>query len=512
MHDSSSSRFASPPPVSVLAIAGPFIATLAMVGLSTVLGLEMARRWGTSAVDMIYLPAVLAAAARFGLQQGFVAALSSALAYNFFFTEPVHTFRISRPGDLVTVAILFLVALVTSQLAARMRGQARAAGAHAARNATIAGLARRLLSCSSREEIGAVACHELSILFECNAILVDGRPEPVVIAAEPDMARLTPSDIAAAAWVLESGEPAGRGTGRVGPAEWRFHPVQSRLAIVAAMGLARDDGTSTVADTHMPLLSNLLDQVALALERERFENEVRKVAALRERDRLRDALLSSVGHDLRTPLTAIIAAAGELRRVDADAALVGTVTREAAKLERYITNLLDMARIDAGMIRLMTEAVDLVDAVSAALRDLHQTLDRHAIDVNIPDDLPLVRTDPHLLHHCLINLLDNAGRHSGPTAPIHIVACEMEGDVTLSIEDEGVGLANNLSTPFETFAQIRGSDQSGGTGLGLAIVQGFSAALGIEATARQREPKGAAFVLRFPSNMTLSGCAVADVS
>lgn len=510
MYDVRHASFASPPPFSLGAVAGPFIIALAMVGVSTVLGLQMASRWGTSAVDLLYLPAVLAAAARFGLQPGFVAALSSALAYNFFFTEPIHTFRISRPSDLVTVAILFLVAIVTSQLAARMRGQARAADAHAARNATIAGLARRLLSCSSREEIGAVACHELAILFDCNAVLVSGRPEPVVIAAEPDTAPLTPSDIAAAAWVLESGEPAGRGAGSVDPAEWLFHPVTSRLAIVAAMGLARDDGTSTVSGEHLPLLTNLLDQVALALERERLESEMRGVAALRERDRLRDALLSSVGHDLRTPLTAIIAATGELRRGDADAALVGTVASEAAKLERYITNLLDMARIDAGAIRLKTEAVDLVDAVSAALRDLHHTLDGHPVDVVFAKDLPLVRTDPHLLHHCLINLLDNAARHSGSAAPIRVVAREEDGDVVLTIEDEGPGLAGSNGTPFDDFVRFQGSDQTGGTGLGLAIVKAFSEALGIEPTANQRVPYGAAFSLRFPNRMTISGCEAAD--
>jgi len=510
MHDSESASLSVPSQFSGIATAGPFLATLAMVGLSTGFGLQVAPRWGTAAVDLLYLPAVLAAAAGFGLAQGFVAALSSALAYNFFFTDPIHTFRISRPGDLVTVAILFLVALVTSQLAAKMRDKARAADAHAARNATIAGVARRLLSCSSREEIGAVACHELAVLFECNAVLVSGRPDPVVIAAEPVSAPLTPSDFVAAAWVLESGEPAGGGAGSVAPAEWLFHPVRSRLAVVAAMGLARDDATSPVSDKHLPLLSNLLDQVALALERERLETEMRDVAERRERDRLRDALLSSVGHDLRTPLTAIIAAAGELRRGDADDALVATVAGEAAKLERYITNLLDMARIDAGAIRLRMEAVDIIDAVSAALRDLQKALDGHPINLTVPDGLPLVRTDPHLLHHCLINLLDNAGRHSGAGAAIHVIAREQAGDLLLSIEDEGTNLGDRLDTPFETFAHLRGSDTSGGTGLGLAIVEGFSAALGIKASAHRRYPTGSAFVLRFPAQLTLSGREVAD--
>jgi two-component system sensor histidine kinase KdpD len=330
-----------------------------------------------------------------------------------------------------------------------------------------------------------------------------------MIAAEPADTLLTPSDIAAAALVLQTGDPAGHGTASVDPAEWQFHPVSSSTAVLAAMGLARDDGATPVPEEHLQLLDNLLDQVALALERARLEAETRGLADLRERDRLRGALLSSVGHDLRTPLTAIIAATGELRRGDADRELVATVGAEAAKLERYISNLLDMARIEAGAVNLKTEAVDLIDAVSAALRDLHQSLDGHPVRVELADNLPLIRTDPHLLHHCLINLLDNAGRHSGPSAPIHIVGRQDGGDVLLSIEDEGRGFDAVDGAPFDAFAEFKGSDQTGGTGLGLAIVKAFSAALGIEATASQRDQGGAAFMLRFPQSLAVS-TVVAD--
>src|SRR5205807_4053607 len=149
---------------------------------------------------------------------------------------------------------------------------------------------------------------------------------------------------------------------------------------------------------------NLFDQVALALVRARAEAENREVAGLRERDRLRSALLSSVGHDLRTPLTGIIGAAAELRRDGGeDPALLATVECEAGKLERYISNLLDMARIEAGAVKLKTEPVDLVDAVAAALKDVRPALGERPVAVDVPDDLPLVRADAQLLHHCLIN-------------------------------------------------------------------------------------------------------------
>src|SRR6476620_9978465 len=146
---------------TALGVVRPYAETLLMVAGSTLAGMLVAPRWGNSPVDLLYLPAVLAAAGFYGLGPGILAAIGSALTFNYFFTPPLHTFRIANAEDVVTVALLFLVALVTSQLAARMRAEARAAEASAGRNATIAGLARRLLSCSSDEQIARVACQEL---------------------------------------------------------------------------------------------------------------------------------------------------------------------------------------------------------------------------------------------------------------------------------------------------------------------------------------------------------------
>src|SRR6476661_3886178 len=170
---------------SIAARVQAYAGAIVMVALSTLIGMWIAPRWGTAPIDMIYLPAVLAAAALWGLGPGLAAGGAAALAYNFFFTEPVHTFRMDRVADVVTVVVLLIVALVTSRLAAGIRAQARLAAAHAARNATIAGFARRLLSSSSEEEIARTACVELHRLFDCNALLVSGPARPVIIAGEP---------------------------------------------------------------------------------------------------------------------------------------------------------------------------------------------------------------------------------------------------------------------------------------------------------------------------------------
>jgi two-component system sensor histidine kinase KdpD len=377
-----------------------YTGALALVAVSTLIGLWIAPRWGTAAVDMIYLPAVLAAAALWGLGPALSAGIVAALAYNFFFTEPIHTFRIDRVTDVVTVVVLLIVALVTSRLAAGIREQARIAAAHSARNATIAGFAGRLLTCSTEEEIGRTACTELNRLFHSNAMLVSGLPQPRIVAAFPDGNRLTPSDIAAAALTIETGEAAGRATSHVQPAEWQFHPVSAAGKVIAAIGVARDDGVPPVAEEQLPLLANLLDQVALALERARLEAETRAFDKLRERDRLRSTLLSSIGEELKPPLSAIGGAVAQLRRSgSADKEIVATLGSEASKLQRYLSNLLDLdPASDRKVLELDGLTIDLFRrAVSRDGAQVHLTPKEYAVLAELAKQPGRVLTHAHLL-------------------------------------------------------------------------------------------------------------------
>ena len=248
---------------------GRYAAAQVLVAISTLVALWIGSRWGSAAVEMIYLPGVLAAGVWWGFGPAVLAAVSSALAYNYFFTEPIYTLRIDSAVDIVDVVILFLVAVVTSQLASAIRRQARIAEAHANRNSTIAGFARLLLSSSSEAEIAQNLCREISILFDCNAVVMAGLPQPATIAAEPPDATITPTDIAAAVHSLQSGEVAGHGSGSLAPAEWVFHPIRSNASPLAVLGLSRDDGLNPVSEEQQLLLDSLLDQTALALTRAR---------------------------------------------------------------------------------------------------------------------------------------------------------------------------------------------------------------------------------------------------
>ena len=324
------------------AVVGRYIGGLLAVAAATVAGLLIAQRWGNGSVVLLYIPAVLGVAVNGGLWPALAAGAASTLSYNYYFTAPYRTFRINSPADVVTVVILFVVALVTSQLAARMREQALIAAAHSTRNATIAGFARRLLSCAGTEEIAGVAVHELTQLFRCNAVLVAEGPQ--VVACLPAETLLAPSDMAAAAMTLATGETTGRGVQRLHLTDWQFRAIASDRTVIAAVGVARNDGVPPVAQDQLALLDNLLDQVALALERARLEREAREGAALRQRDGLRSALLASIGEDVKPRLNAIGAAARAMRRSGlGDKALIASIAAEAVKLDRYIDNLAELS-------------------------------------------------------------------------------------------------------------------------------------------------------------------------
>lgn len=315
------------------------VAVIAMFALATAVGLAMARWWENFPVVLLYLPPVLAAATFAGRGLALLAAVAATLAYNFFFTAPTYTLLIHNTGDVVTVAMLLTVALVTSQLVTSLREQGALAAFHANRNATIAGFARRLLSCGDEAAIAEVAAGELARIFDCHACMVAGVEPRLIAGAE----RLTEADLAVAAQALQRGETLGRNISGGSLTDWQFHPVLAAAGALAAVGLARADGMPPVEAERTDLLENLLDQMALALERSRLESAGRENVVLRERDGLRSALLGSIGNDIRPRLHAIGAALRKLQRAGgADSEGLHVIAGETARLTGFIDNLADL--------------------------------------------------------------------------------------------------------------------------------------------------------------------------
>ena len=250
------------------------------------------------------------------------------------------------------------------------------------------------------------------------------------------------------------------------------------------------------------LFTTLLGQAALAQERIRLEADARALGALKQRDELRVTLLASIGHDLKTPLTSVVAAA-EALAAEGNSLLVATLKAEAHRLRRVFDDLVEMTRLDSGAVPVKAEATDLVDAIGGAVHDLKSELLHHHLVLDVPPSLPLVEADPRLIHHILINLIGNAAKFAPEGSVITIEGRRTPTGVSLAVLDTGPGLpVGQEASLFDRFARVDGDDRSGGTGLGLAIVKGFAQAMGLTATAANRtDGSGARFTITWPEGL-----------
>lgn len=491
-----------------------YIWSLAMVAAMTALGRLLIEVIDLGNISLLYLVPVMFAAATFGLRAGLFAGLASSLGYNFFFLPPTGTLTVSNPENVISIFVLLGVAIVTSQFAARVRAQADLAQSSARQNAALASFSRQLTAAPDQDALMQAICAEVGRLLDVRTvILLPSADGPTLRAAVPPEDRLEQIERAAAQWAMDNAQPAGRGSATLTASDWLFHPLRTTRGVLGVLGLTRDDAREPVRSDQVPLLMSLLDQASIALDRMELEEASLRARQVDERDRLRSALLSSVSHDLRTPLTTILSAAQEMQRHPSPA-LAGTIEAEARRLNRFVSNLLDMVRVEAGALPMKVEATDLFDAAASAAHDTRASLAGHEVKVDISPNIPLVRVDPVLLHHCLINLLDNAGRYADPETPITICARRTADAIDLSVIDRGPGIApGNEKRVFETFTRLEGSDRAKhGTGLGLAIVKGFAEAMGLTVAASNNdEPHGACFTIRIPEALIITNLTDKDL-
>lgn len=476
----------------------PYAYAAAMVAFTTAAAHFIQPLIGVGAIDLIYLLPVIVSASRFGLRPGLTAGILSALAFNFFFLPPLYTFTIADPQSVLTFAILLGVATLISRLTGNMRSRAAIGVRGARENAALAAFAQALTRESDALCTAETICAEVAGLLDVNALLLaehDG--QPAIVASTPPAASLGPIDLTAAEWAFRRAETTGYGTATLNGSDWQFHPLKTSLGVLAVLGVAKSDGSEPVPADRAVLLSTLVGQASLAHERLRLDDEMRELSLLKERDRLRAALLSSIGHDLRTPLAAASSAIDDLATEHPDATAIPVARSEMKRLRGFLDNLIDMVRLDTGAIDLNIELVDLVDAAGGAIHAVRDLLHGRHIDLQVPPNLPLVRADPTLLHHILINLLNNAAQYSGEGGRIAIIGANAAGVVTLSIRDDGPGLPKTGKDLFEVFARGEGSDRSGGSGLGLAIVKGFAEAMNVAVSATSGAEGGASFTLMF---------------
>ena len=490
---------------------------LASVAASTALAWLMFPYFELTNLIMAYLLGVVFVAVRLGRGPSILASVVSVAAFDFFFVPPFYTFAVFDAQYLLTFTVMLLVALVISNLTVRIRQQADAARVRERRTAELYAMSRTLASVRGIEQVLRVAVQHISEVFACNVVILlpdaNGRIQPwgrlagewsdeagARKAFAPDA-----SDQAVAQWVYDHRQAAGRGTDTLPGADGLYLPLVGTRGTIGVLGVRPFEARRVFLPEQLQLLETFANQIALAIERTQLADEAQRAQVEAETERLRAALLSTVSHDLRTPLAVITGATSSLLegRTTLDAATRDDLTRtayeEAERLNRLVGNLLDMTRLEAGAVQVRKEWQPLEEVVGAALTRLDTPLQDRQVTIRLPPDLPLVPLDSVLIEQVLINVLENALKYTPASSPIEIAAWASPDAVTVEVADRGPGLPDEDTLRiFDKFYRVTRAGTSSGIGLGLAICRGMVEAHGGRIWAQNRSGGGVAFRFTLP--------------
>ena len=464
--------------------------------------------FGIENADLVFLTAIVGVAVREGLWPSLLASVASSLCYNFFFLPPIHTLTIADPTNIAAFVLFTVVAIIVSNLAARGRVQAVTAHERLRNVESLYAFSRKLAGAGALDDVLWATSYQIALMLKVRVVLLlpdDGSIE--VKAGYPPEDRIDEADLAAAKWAWEKDRVAGRDSDALPGAKWLFVPMRTGRGAIGILGIARDAPGPLLRAEQRRLLDALSDQGALAIERVHLVEDIDRVKRTAEKDNLRSALLTSISHDLKTPLAGVLGAAGALRDMSgalddaAKADLIATIIDESERLNRFIANLLDMTKLESGAIIPDATLHDLSEIVGSSLRRAGKILVHHKVDLQLTPDLPMLAVDPVLLEQVLFNLLDNAAKYAPAGTTIRIQGWRDGNSVALRVMDEGGGIpASDLERIFDKFYRVKKSDHvRAGTGLGLAICRGFVEALHGTITAANRADRpGAAFTITLP--------------
>jgi two-component system sensor histidine kinase KdpD len=456
----------------------------------------------------VFLTAVLVVAARYGLMPSLFASLLSVLAYNFFFLPPLYTFTITEPENVLALIAFLLVAIIASNLAAGARAQALTARSHARVTEELLAFSRKLSGVATLDDLLWATAYQIASMLKLHVVILMPEGASLAVkAAYPPEDQLDGADLAAAKWSWANNHSAGRGADTLPGARRLFLPLRTGRGAVGVLGLDREQPGVMLAPDARRLLDALMDLAALAIERIHLQSDLDRTKLAAESERLRAALLTSISHDLGTPLASIIGAASSLKSVgerydgEQREALLSTILDEAERLNRFVGNLLDMTKLESGAIAPKQEMIDLGEIVGTALQRAGKVLANHRVKVDLAADLPMLRLDFVLFEQVLFNLLDNAAKYAPAQSTVEIRARRRDSLVELHVLDEGSGIPQDqVERIFDKFHRVAEGDRKRpGTGLGLAICRGFVAAMGGTIRARNRADRsGGDFIVELP--------------
>lgn len=485
----------------------PYLKAMGTVALTTALAMLVRALYPVPDVEMLYLLAVMVAATFLGSGPSIFAAALSVAAYDFCFVPPYYTFSVDDAPYALTFGMMFLVGYSLSALTTRLRRQEQDAVAREARSSALYALSRSLGSLLDPSEAAPIVARQAADAFDgmgAAVVIPDESGTLRVIGVHPTEVALGPTEIGVAKWVIDHRKLAGLGTDTLPGSRAVCVPLAVGAEPLGALALFPTEGLN--ADQRS-FLEAFARQASFAFERARLSRHAREAALRARTEELRNALLSAVSHDLRTPLAAITGAATSLRDDSALPAparrdLLESICEEAERLERLVANLLDMTRLEAGGVSPKREWVPLEEIIGAALTRLEAKLAERTVTTTIHEQVPLLSVDPVLMQQLFVNLLENAAKYSPPGSTLEIEASVAESDVLIEVRDHGPGLGGDTERVFEKF--FRGTHTGiAGVGLGLPICRGIVEAHGGTLTADNRTGGGAVFRIRLPRSAEL---------
>jgi len=472
-------------------------------------GAELVDYWiGVENVDMVFLTAIVGVAVRFGLWPSLLASVASALCYNFFFLSPLYTFTITDPHNISAFVLFTLVAVIVSHVAARGRMQAVAAQARVRTVESLYSFSRKLAGAGTLDDVLWATAYQTALMLKVRVVLLlPSNGSIAVRTGYPPEDTLDDADLAAAKWTFENDRAAGRGSDTLPGAKRLFLPMHTGRGGIGVVGIDSDKAGPMLTPDQRRLLDALMDQGALAIERVQLVENMDRVERMAETERLRTALLTSISHDLKTPLASVLGSAGTLRDLadklteSEKVELLATIIDESERLNRFIANLLDMTKLESGAVTPKLAPHDLSEIIGSTLRRTVKILRHHAVQLDLATDVPMVSLDAVLFEQVLFNLLDNAAKYAAAGTTIFIRTWRDRSTVSLQILDEGEGIPqDDLEHIFDKFYRVQKTDQvRPGTGLGLAISRGFIEAMhGTIVAANRADRKGAVFTITLP--------------
>jgi two-component system sensor histidine kinase KdpD len=482
-----------------------YMASMMLVAAATLVCMPLRGILAPANMVMVYLLAVVIAALRLSLKPAILTAFLGVLAFDFFMVPPHLTFAVADTQYLITFAALFTVGVIISSLVSKVRERAETLREREAQTNSLYYLTRDLASAASMEAVmGAVIKNVGESLHAGIAVLLpDG--ERLMVAAAGTGVAPGEKELAVADWAFRNRRPAGRGTETLGSAEFLHLPLQASGGVLGILGVKLENE----AGYRIPQIRRLMDafavQTAMAMERVQLSRKAEEAQLLEARENLERALLNSISHDLRTPLVSITGALDILRQEGhelgegARRLILDTAAEEAGRLNRFMGNLLDITRLEAGAVRLREEPYDIQDLVGCAIAAMERRLGSRKVTVRLEPDLPFVSMDMALMTQVLVNLLDNALKYSPRDSDIEISAKTDGSRLVLEVADHGPGVPeDDLKRIFEKFYRIQDPEGVHGTGLGLSICKGIVEAHGGGILAENRMGGGLRVMVTLP--------------